>query len=134
MASLTHPYLQCAARLFEQAEAEAEPSRKFAALYEALELIELVLHDLHLPAVDHVFAKSLSRANIHKLMSQLVVMHGMDSEAWFKYIELLFIRSETEVISVLAEDASLMTGYEALMDAWRGRLLKSGGQARARRI
>lgn len=116
---MTHPHMTEARGLFERSERETDPSRKFAALEEALELVDLVLEDSSLPQSDRELAANLRHSNIRRLLRQLVGMRGIQIEDWFNYIDLLLIRHAHEVKTVLDEDSSLKEGYQAFKAIWK---------------
>ncbi|GAO37339.1 hypothetical protein SCT_2760 [Sulfuricella sp. T08] len=122
---MMHPYLNDALRLFEQSEGKTDPSRKFIALEEALELVDLVLEDSSLPQPDRELAENLRHSNIRRLLSQLVGMRGIQFGDWFNYIDLLLMRREHEVKTILDEDSSLKEGYQAFVAIWKGELLEA---------
>lgn len=119
---MTHPHLNEARRLFETSEAETDPARKFAALEEALELVDLVLEDTDLPKSDSVFAENLRHSNIRRLLRQLVGMRDIQFNDWFNYICMLLMQHEQEVSTIVAEDSSLEDGYQAFLSLWASEL------------
>lgn len=122
---MTHYYLTDVRRLFERSESETDPSRKFAALEEALEIVDLVLEDLSLSQSDIELAANLRHSNIRRLLRQLVGMRGIQFDDWFNYIDLLLLRHAGEVENVLNEDSSLKEGYQAFVSIWKDELIEA---------
>jgi len=122
---MTHPYLNDVRRLFERSEGETDPHRKFVALEEALDLVDLVLEDSSLPQSDRELATNLRRSNIRRLFSQLDGMRDIQFGEWFKYLDMLNTRCENEIKTVLDEDSPLTEGYKAFVALWLGELLES---------
>lgn len=121
---MEHPYLIKARGLFERSDNETDPSRKFAALEEALEIVDLVLEDSSLSQSDKELAANLRHSNIRRLLSQLVRMRGIQIVDWFNYIDLLLMRHAHEVESVFNEDSALKEGYQAFLDIYKDELIE----------
>lgn len=121
----TNRYLTEARSLLEQAEDETDPSRKFAALEEAFELVDLVLEDSSLRQSDKELATNLLHSNIRRLLGQLVGMRDIQFGDWFNYFELLLMQHKDEVMTVLDEEPSLKAGYQAFMAIWKDLLIEA---------
>ena len=61
---MTHPYLNDVRKYFERSEREKDPHRKFVALEEALNFVDLILDDSSLPQSDRELATNLRHSNI----------------------------------------------------------------------
>lgn len=122
---MTNRYLTEARGLFEQAENETEPLRKFAALEEAFELVDLVLEDLSLSQSDKMLATNLLHSNIRRLLGQLVAMRGIQFSDWCDYIYLLLVQHNHEVKTVLDEEPSLKQGYQAFVAIWKDEFIEA---------
>src|SRR3546814_9535465 len=96
--------LSDARRLFEQSENDADPSRKFHALGEALELVDLVLDDPTIPQPDRDLALNLRHSHIRRLLVQLVMMRDIQPDDWWSYIRLLLFERSNEVDAIRSEE------------------------------
>ncbi|MFC3552493.1 hypothetical protein ACFOLC_15925 [Lysobacter cavernae] len=115
--------------LFELAERETDPERKFTALEEALDLTDDLRGD---PAVDPAVlgvANNLRQSHLRRLLGQLVAMHHVEMDTWFNYIKLLLLRVVPEVEAVLAKDSTLRESYVTFKNLWKDELLKMLQQA-----
>lgn len=121
---MAHPYLIEARGLFERSDNETDPSRKFAALEEALEIVDFVLEDSILSRSDKELAVNLRYSNIRSLLSQLVGMRSIQIVDWFNYIDLLVMRHQHEVESVFNDDPSLKEGYKVFLAIHKGELIE----------
>lgn len=115
--------LEAIRRLFESAESESNPDRKFSLLEEALDpSYDFATDDPGAPEI--VVAGNLRRSHLHRLLEQLSKMRSnIDIAAWFKYIRLFLLRLEPEVKQTLSEDPALNESYRKFMDLWRGDLI-----------
>ncbi len=120
---MANRYLTEARGLFEQAEGETDPLRKFAALEEAFELIDMVLDDASLPLSDQKLATNMRHSNIRRLLGQLVEMRAIQFDDWLNYIKLLL--SQHEVKTVLEEDPSLKKDYQDFVAIWKDELIEA---------
>jgi hypothetical protein len=123
--NMTNRYLTEARGLFEQAEGETVPSRKFAALEEAFELVDLVQGDLSLPRSDQELAENMRHSNIRRLLGQLVEMRAIQFGDWFDYIQLLLMQNDVK--TALEEDPSLNAGYQDFVAIWKDELIEALG-------
>ena len=115
--------LEEARQLFEKAERETDPDRKFASLEEALDLIDDFSDEHPAESAELLFAHNLRRSNLHRLLSQLADMRNLQIESWFKYIKLLLLRIEPEVASILASDPPLRTAHRKFLALWGDELI-----------
>ncbi len=120
---MVHSDLNTARTLFEHSERESDPSRKFSALEEALELVDVVLADRAVSQSDRGVALTLRHSYLHRLLTQLVGMQSIEFNAWRDYIRLLLIERTGDVDVILAEDASLKESYETFISLWKNELL-----------
>lgn len=120
---MPQPDLAAIRSLFERAEAESDPSRKFAALEEAFDLVDLAVGDSNLPQVEKALAENLCHAHIRGLLKQLIGMQGIRFDQWENYIRLLILERQTTVDAVLAEAPDLQEGYQAFLRLWRDEFL-----------
>lgn len=120
---MTHPDLNTARTLFEHSEKESDPSRKFSALEEALELVDVVLADPAVSQSDSEVALTLRHSYIRRLLTQLVGMQSIEFNDWRDYIRLLLTERTGDVDAILAEDASLEESYETFVSLWKNELL-----------
>ncbi len=115
--SLAH--IQEIRELFDQAEREADPRRKCAALEEALDLLDDASEAGDtLSQSDQSLVRNLRHSNTRRLLSQLVAMGNVHFDVWFSYLSLLFFRLGREVDALLEEDLSLRTAYDAFIGLW----------------
>jgi hypothetical protein len=107
--------------LFERAETESDPERKFSLLEEALDLTD----DLSAPpdSAEQTIASNLRRSNLHRLLAQLTSMRNLEAKAWFNYIRLFLLRLEPEVQAILSSDPSLRESHRKFVDLWRDELV-----------
>ena len=117
--------LEEARQLFERAERETDPDRKFAALEEALDLVDDFAGEHPAESPELLFAKNLRRSNLHRLLLQLTDMRNLQINSWFKYIKLLLLRVEPEIASILASEPSLRTAHRKFVALWGDELLKA---------
>lgn len=122
---MPNPTLSEARRLFEHSENDSDPSRKFSALEEALELVDLVLDDSAIQQSDRDLALNLCHSHIRRLLGQLVSMRGIQFNDWWSYIRLLLIERANEVKTILGENAKLKEDYQAFVDLWKDELLEA---------
>ena len=71
--------------------------RKFVALEEALNFVDLILDDSSLPQSDRELATNLRHSNIRRLFSQFDEMRDIQFGEWFKYLDMLNTRCESEI-------------------------------------
>jgi hypothetical protein len=121
--------LENARRLFEQAERETDPERKFAALEEALDLTDDLRADPTLAAPEISFASNLRQSHLRRLLGQLTAMRHVQIDVWFNYIKLLLLHVEPEVEAILANDPSLRESHRAFKALWKDELLELLGGA-----
>ena len=107
--------------LFERAEAESDPERKFSLLEEALDLTD----DLEaLPgSTEHTVANNLKRSNLHRLLVQLTNYRNLEPKAWFNYIKLFLLRLDPEIQAILSADPALREPHRRFEDQWRAELV-----------
>jgi hypothetical protein len=122
---MTHRDLNDARRLFERSESETDSSRKFLALEEALDLVDLVLENSSLAQSERDLATNLRHSHIRRLLRQLVEMRGIQFGDWWNYIQLLLMQRGHEVKSVLEEDPTLKDGYQAFIAIWKDELVEA---------
>ena len=122
---MPNPTLSEARRLFEHSENDSDPSRKFSALEEALELVDLVLNDSAIQQSDRELALNLCHSHIRRLLGQLVSMRGIQFNDWWSYIRLLLIERANEVKTILGENAKLKEDYQEFVDLWKDELLEA---------
>jgi hypothetical protein len=114
--------LQTARHLFKQAELENDPERKFSFLVEALDLTDdLAAENPDSPHLGVLL--NLRRSNLRQLLAQLVNMRSLEMGVWFNYIQLLLLRTEPEIKSIISTDPSLTGSYREFMDLWRDELI-----------
>src|SRR5882762_1570992 len=113
-----------ARRLLTQAESEINPARKLAALEEGIDLLESLVAKADCPASDRTLAHNLRHSSIRRLLKQLVNLRNIQFTVWFGYVQLLLLRLESDVKTILEEDASLKEGYVAFVKTWRDELLE----------
>lgn len=108
-------------RLFERAEAETDPERKFSLLEEALDLTD----DLEASpgSAEQKVASNLRRSNLHRLLVQLTSYRNLEPKAWFNYIRLFLLRLDPEIQSILSADPSLLEPHRRFVDQWRAELV-----------
>lgn len=116
-------------RLFESAEAESEPERKFSYLEEALDFSDDFIAD-NPGASDLTVIRNVRQSHLRRLVAQLSDMRNIDIAVWFNYITLFLLRVKPEVEAVLAADKSLASSYRAFMDLWRDELLAAAERLR----
>jgi hypothetical protein len=121
---MTHPYLDDVRILFELSEGETNLSRKFVALEEALDLVDLVLEESNLPQSDRELAASLRNSNVRRLFSQLDSMRSIQFDDWVKYIDLLRTRCRREFETAFEEDSPLKDGFQAFVAIWWDKVLE----------
>ena len=114
-----------ARRLFELSEKESDPSRKYSALEEALELIDFIRDDSTVSQSDKDIALNLCRSHIRRLLTQLVNIRDIKFEDWWNYIQLLFIERKDEVATILAEIATLNESYQAFLGIHKDELIEA---------
>jgi hypothetical protein len=113
-----------ARHLLEQAEAERDPARKFAALEEGLELLEALADDPTTAAAERQIIRNVRKSSIRRLLEQLTQMRGIDPGAWLDYVLLLVLRFDAEVQAVLKADESLAEGYQKFILFWGPEVVK----------
>lgn len=114
--------LEEARRLFEQAESETDPERKFSFFEEALDLTDDFATDN--PGSPHlVLAKNLRKSNLRILLAQLINMRRLEIDVWFRYIHLFLLRVNPEVESILSADPTLKESFRKFIDLWRDELV-----------
>ena len=108
-------------RLFERAEAEPDPERKFSLLEEALDLTD----DLEASAgsSEQTIASNLRQSNLHRLLVQLTCYRNLAPEAWLNYIKLFLLRLDPEIQAILSADPSLREPHRRFVDQWRAELV-----------
>ena len=97
--------------LFDRAERESDPRRKYAALEEALDLLDAS----ELSQSDRSLVRNLRRSNTRRLLSQLVATGDVHFDVWFSYLSLLFFRLGPEVDALLKEDETVRVAYYAFI-------------------
>src|SRR5690348_7273275 len=93
-----------ARHLLEQAEAETDPSHKFAALEEGLELLEAMADDRSISDGDRQIMQNVRHSSIRRLLKQLVQMRDVDPGVWLNYVLLLVLRFKPEVDAAIKAD------------------------------
>jgi hypothetical protein len=116
-------------RLFESAETESDPERKFSCLEEALDLSDDFIAD-NPGAPDLTVVSNVRHSHLRRLVAQLAGMRNIDIAVWFNYIRLFLLRVEPEVDAVLAKDPELASLYRSFMDLWRDELLAAAERSR----
>ena len=122
-----------ARKLFEQSENDSDPSRKFHALEEALELVDLVLDDPTIPQLGRNLALNLRHSHIRRLLGQLVRMRNIQLDDWWSYIRLLLFERSNEVDAIVSENAELRENYQAFVDLWGDEFIALVREQRVRR-
>lgn len=122
---MPNPTLREARRLFEHSENDSDPSRKFSAIEEALELVDLVLDDSAIQQSDRGLALNLCHSHIRRLLGQLVSMRGIEFNDWLSYIQLLLVDRANEVKIILGENAKLKDDYQVFVDLRKDELLEA---------
>lgn len=112
-----------ARRLLEQAEHEADPERKFAALEQGIDLLDAYASDPSVSDQQQNYALNFRRSNVRRLLNQLVHMRNIQFGAWLNYIKLLLLRLEADVQAVLEEDTSLKDKYGEFVSLWEDELM-----------
>jgi hypothetical protein len=110
--------IQQVRELFDGAEREVDPRRKYAALEEALDLMDGWLQDGTSLSGNQALVRNLRRSNARRLLGQLVSMRDVHFDVWFSYLSLLLFRLGPEVRVLLGEDESVRTAYEAFLGLW----------------
>lgn len=117
------PELEEARRLFEQAEQDSDPERKFIALQEALDVTDDFKADHDAASLEVGYANNLRRAHLRRLIAQLVTFHHIEIEIWVNYIKLLLLRVEPEVKEITAEDPALHESHRKFVAIWMDELI-----------
>jgi hypothetical protein len=113
--------LEAIRMLFAKAEAEIEPSHKFALFQEALDLID----DLE-PSTDQatlLVANNLRRANLHRLFLQLGSMRQIEIGDWFNFVRIFMFRQKEVANELMSSEPSLRTSYQRFLDLWWNELV-----------
>ena len=121
---MVHSNLAKARTLFECSEREARPARKFAALEEAIELVDVVLEDPAIAQADYELALNLRRSYIRRLLAQLLNMKKIEFHDWFNYIQLLLIDHKDDTEGILAGNAGLKESYQSFIALWAPELIE----------
>lgn len=113
--------LEEARRLFEEAERENSPERKYLALVEALDVTD----DLKDAADDETIeiVDRLRRAHVRQLLNQLVNMRRVEVDVWFNYLKILIFRTKPEVEMVLDNDPQMRESYRIFKGLYMDELL-----------
>ena len=109
-------------KLFENAESERDPERKFSSLEEALDLSDDFFAD-NPRSPESTVLSNVRRSHLRRLLAQLTTMRNLDIAIWFNYIKLLVLRVGPEVESIAASDADLASSFRSFKDLWRNELL-----------
>lgn len=107
-----------ARRLLEQAEAEKDPARKFAALEEGFEILEALATERTISNAELNVIRNVRHSAIRRLLKQLTQMPEIDLGSWLDYVRLLVTRFDAEVHSALENDKSLKDGYSKFVSLW----------------
>jgi len=113
--------LESIRNLFERAEAESDPERKFSLLQEALDLTD----DLEATtgSSERTIASNLRRSNLHRLLVQLTGYRNLEPKAWINYIKLFLLRLDPEIQAILSADPALREPHRKFVDRWRAELV-----------
>lgn len=115
--------LEEARRLFERAEQDSDPERKFIALEEALDITDDFKADHDVSDSGSVYANNLRRAHLRRLIGQLVAFHHIQIDVWLNYLKLLLLRVESEVKEIIAADPALHEAYQKFIAIWKDELI-----------
>jgi hypothetical protein len=120
--------LDQARALFESVERESDPERKLAHLEEALDLIDDFTADHEAPSAEINYAINLRHAHLRRLLAQLIKERDVQVDVWFNYVKLLLLRVAPEIDDILAEDASLKSGYLKFVNLWAAEFLEAAAR------
>jgi len=109
-------------RLFESAESESDPERKFSYLEEALDLSDDLLAE-NPDTPEAVVVRNVRQSHLRRLVVQLADMRNIDIVVWFNYLKLFTLRVKPEVEAILAADQALASSYRSFFAIWRDELL-----------
>ena len=116
-------------KIFEKAETERDPERKFSFLEEALDLSDDFFSE-NQDSPESIVLRNVRHSHLRRLLAQLTTMHKIDVAVWFNYIKLLVLRVSQEIDSIVASDTELASSYRSFMDLWRAEILAAAERTR----
>ena len=114
--------LEEARRLFEQAERENNPERKYLALVEAFDITDDLIDDADGEAAGDL-VRRLRQSHMRQLLRQLLAMRKVEIDIWFNYLRILLFRAKPEVEKILANDPPMRESYRIFKDLHMDELL-----------